>query len=108
MDAFLGFVIYFAILIGLAAGIISLVKAKLRQAKKWRQLKRWARAQDYALPKKTGPLGAFLIIIGLFLGVIPGLVLIYVAIRRDQNYEKEMRLLMNKWVDAGKPLPPST
>ena len=25
--------------------------------------------------------------------------------KKDQQYEKEMRALMNKWIDAGKPLP---
>ena len=57
--------------------------------------------------KKNGVFGAFGIVIGFICGIIPGVILAYLAIKKDQNYDREIRALMNKWVDAGRPLPPS-
>ena len=97
--------VFILILFLLGAAIFFFVKAQLRKAKKWRQLRRWAKVQDYELPKKAGLLMWLCIVIGLVAGVLPGLFLVLIAIRKNQNYEREMRSLMNKWIDAGKPLP---
>ena len=107
MDSIISFLISVAIFGGLAAVIYFIIKGKISNAKKWLEMKRWAKSQGYALPKKTGVFGIFLIIIAYMIFILPGIILTIAAIRRDQNYEKEMRVLMNKWIDAGKPLPPT-
>ena len=56
MDAFIGFVFSVAILGGLIAGIYFFLKWKITDFKTWRELKEWAKAKGYALPKKTGSL----------------------------------------------------
>ena len=107
MDTFIGFVISVAILGGLIAGIYLFLKGKISDLKKWSELKKWANAKGYALPQRTGVFGAFWIVVGFICGIIPGLILAYLAIKKNRNYDREMRALMNKWVDAGRPLPPS-
>ncbi len=105
MNEIIGFIISLAILSGLAAGIYFIIKGKIHNAKKWHEMKRWAKSQGYVLPKKTGVFGIFLIIVAYMILIFPGVILTIAAIRRDQNYEKEMRIMMNKWIDAGKPRP---
>jgi flagellar basal body-associated protein FliL len=60
----------------------------------------------YPIPSKMGGCLAFiLIIIGLTAFVVPGvLILIWVWYQGNQ-YERDMRQLVAKWVDAGKPTP---
>ena len=86
--------------------IFSILKSQILNAKKWGDCRRWARSQGYALPKKANPIVTLIgVIIGLFIFILPGLIVIYMSWRKNQEYQKEMRALMNKWIDAGKPLP---
>ena len=107
MAEILGSLIALAILFGFCYLISLLFKSKLRKAQKWAALKSWAKAQGYELPKKANPFMTFIGVMGLLAYVLPGLFVLYFCWRKDQEYEKEMRALMNKWIDAGKPLPPA-
>ncbi len=66
----------------------------------------WAKSMGYPIPSKMGGCLAFiLVIIGLTAFVVPGvLILIWVWYQGNQ-YERDMRQLVAKWVDAGKPTP---
>ena len=66
---------------------------------------KWARERGYSLPERSGCLNNILGTLGLFLGVVPGCIIFYMGWKKNQQYEKEMRVLMNKWIDEGKPLP---
>ncbi len=106
MADFFGAIISIAITIGFFYLIFLFLKSQYRNAKKWANCRRWARSQGYALPKKANPILTLIgVIVGLFIFILPGLIIIYMAWRKDQEYGKEMRALMNKWIDAGKPLP---
>ena len=105
MQEFLGAIISLAITIGFFYLIFLFLKSKYRNAKKWNECRKWAKSKGYALPKKSNPIFVLCGIIGILFFVIPGLIILYIAWRKDQSYEKEMRTLMNKWIDAGKPLP---
>ena len=56
MQEILGSLIALAILFGFGYLISLLFKSKIRKAEKWTDLKSWARAQGYELPKKANPL----------------------------------------------------
>ena len=43
------------------------------------------------------------IIAGLLFGIIPGLVIFFIANGRRNIYYKELRTFKNKWIDAGSP-----
>ena len=66
----------------------------------------WAKSMGYPIPSKMGGCLAFiLVIIGLTAFVVPGvLILIWVWYQGNQ-YERDMRQLVAKWIDAGKPTP---
>ena len=66
----------------------------------------WAKSMGYPIPSKMGGcLAIILVIIGLTAFVVPGvLILIWVWYQGNQ-YERDMRQLVAKWVDAGKPTP---
>lgn len=66
----------------------------------------WAKSMGYPIPSKMGGCLVFiLVIIGLTAFVVPGvLILIWVWYQGNQ-YERDMRQLVAKWVDAGKPTP---
>ena len=66
----------------------------------------WAKSMGYPIPSKMGGcLAIILVIIGLTAFVVPGvLILIWVWYQGNQ-YERDMRQLVAKWVDAGKPIP---
>ena len=66
----------------------------------------WATAMGYSVPSKMDDgLAAFLVVIGLFIFIIPGaLILIWVLIQINQ-YDRDMNKLIEKWVDAGRPKP---
>ena len=99
-------IVSLAITFGFFYLIFLFLRSKYRNAKKWAECRRWARSQGYALPKKSNPIFNFIaIIIGFCFFLLPGLILLYMSWKKDQQYEKEMRALMNKWIDAGKPLP---
>ena len=108
MQEFFGALISIAILVGFLYLLFLLLKSKFRNAQKWGDCRSWARSQGYALPKKSNPILTIIgVVIGLFIFILPGLIILYMAWKKDQEYEKEMRALMNKWIDAGKPLPPA-
>ena len=59
----------------------------------------WATAMGYSVPSKMDDgLAAFLVVIGLFIFIIPGaLILIWVVIQINQ-YDRDMNKLIEKWV----------
>ena len=66
----------------------------------------WAESKGYPLPDEPyGVSFGFAIILGILFGIIPGLILIYTSQKRKDIYDKEIRQLTTKWIDAGKPLP---
>ena len=42
---------------------------------------------------------------GLFIFILPGLIIIIIAWNNGRHYERDMKALVEKWVDAGKPEP---
>ena len=66
----------------------------------------WARSMGYPIPiKMNGCLSTFLIVIGLTAFIVPGLLLIFFVIWKDNQYRTEVVALVTKWVEAGKPEP---
>ena len=66
----------------------------------------WAKSMGYPIPSKMGGCLAFiLIIIGLIAYVIPGILILLWVWYQGNQYERDMRQLVAKWVDAGKPTP---
>ena len=66
----------------------------------------WALEKNYSIPDRpSGCLFTFGIICGLFAAVIPGLLLILFLVIKQRDYDREIRQLRNKWIDAGKPDP---
>ena len=66
----------------------------------------WAKSMGYPIPSKMGGCLAFiLIIIGLFAFVVPGILILLWVWYQGNQYERDMRQLVAKWVDAGKPTP---
>ena len=66
----------------------------------------WAKSMGYPIPSKMGGcLAFFLIIIGLFAYIVPGLLILLWVWYQGNQYERDMRQLIAKWVDAGKPTP---
>ena len=66
----------------------------------------WAKSMGYPIPSKMGGcLAFFLIIIGLFAYIVPGLLILLWVWYQDNQYKRDMRQLIAKWVDAGKPTP---
>ena len=66
----------------------------------------WAESLGYPVPKKPdGCTSVFLVIIGLFIFIVPGLIILLIVWNNGRQYERDMRALVEKWVDAGKPEP---
>lgn len=66
----------------------------------------WAQSMGYPVPTKMdGCLASILVVVGLCIYVIPGvLLLIWIWVQANQ-YERDMKALVQKWVDAGRPEP---
>ena len=66
----------------------------------------WAISMGYPVPTKLdGLLAGILVIVGLLIFIVPGvLVLVWVWIQ-DNQYERDIKALIEKWVDAGRPEP---
>ena len=113
METIIGIVagiLYLALLFGIPTliiwSIISNSKKKKVSKKKIEPVIEWAESKGYPLPDK--PYGVsfnFAIILGFLFGLIPGLILVIISTKMKDNYDKEIRQLTTKWIDAGKPLP---
>jgi len=64
-------------------------------------VKLWINEKGYQLPPRIGPGWNLAIIAGLLFGIIPGLVIFFIANGRRNIYYKELRNFKNKWIDAG-------
>jgi len=66
----------------------------------------WARSMGYPVPTAIdGCLALFLVVVGLFVWIIPGLVILVILLSMNDSYNKEMDKLVARWIDAGKPEP---
>ena len=66
----------------------------------------WVISMGYPVPKKMdGCLSAILVVIGLFMFVIPGILLLVWLFIQSNQYDRDMKQLVEKWVDAGRPAP---
>lgn len=66
----------------------------------------WARSMGYPVPKKPGGcLVVLLVTAGLFAAVVPGLLILIWAVMKQRDYERDIKALVEKWVDAGRPQP---
>ena len=66
----------------------------------------WARSMGYPIPSKMGGcLAIILVIIGLCVYVVPGILILLWVWYQGNQYERDMRRLVAKWIDAGKPTP---
>jgi len=66
----------------------------------------WARSKGYAVPENPdGCLWSIGVLIGLMAAVVPGLALLGWLFLKKRDYEREIRQIRNKWIDAGKPAP---
>ena len=66
----------------------------------------WAISIGYPVPTKLdGCLAAILVVVGLLMFVVPGvLLLVWIWVQNNQ-YERDIKALIEKWVDAGRPEP---
>ena len=66
----------------------------------------WARSAGYRVPSEP-PNVIFLLltIVGLFLGVVPGLIVALLWWSQRGDYARRLRLLVAEWREAGKPEP---
>lgn len=66
----------------------------------------WAISMGYPVPTKLdGCLAAILVVVGLLMFVVPGvLLLVWIWVQNNQ-YERDIKALIEKWVDAGRPEP---
>ena len=108
---FFAALIVLAIPIGFIWGIIYLVKSASKQSKNQKIDEKkiepclvWAKEKGYVLPQKLSNGYIFIVFIGLLAGLIPGLIIIFFYNQQKTTYEKEVRVLMNKWIDEGKPM----
>lgn len=60
----------------------------------------WASERGYPLPKKPGCFLTVVGILGLFAAIVPGLLCLWLANKREQDYKREMRDLLMRWADA--------
>ena len=66
----------------------------------------WAKSIGYPVPTKmSGCLTGVLVLIGLTAFVIPGVLILVFVFIQNRTYERDMKALVIKWVDAGKPMP---
>ena len=66
----------------------------------------WAKSMGYPIPSKMGGcLAIILVVIGLFIFVVPGILILLWVWYQGNQYERDMRRLVAKWIDAGKPTP---
>ena len=67
---------------------------------------KWAKSMGYPVPTKwDGCLTTFLIVIGVCAYVVPGLLILLFVWYNGNQYERDMKALVAKWIDAGKPKP---
>ncbi len=65
---------------------------------------KWAVSMGYPVPSKwNGFLTTFLVIVGLCAYVIPGVILLLIVWNNGRQYERDLKALIEKWIDAGKP-----
>ena len=68
--------------------------------------KAWARSMGYPVPTKPdGCLTTVFVFIGLLAAVVPGLLIFGWLLMKQRDYERDIKLLVAKWVDAGRPEP---
>ena len=48
-------------------------------------------------------LSTFLVVLGFLAAVIPGFILLFLVWNNGNQYERDMKALVEKWIDAGKP-----
>ena len=66
----------------------------------------WAKSIGYPVPTKmNGCLTTILVVIGLTAFIIPGVLILVFVFVQNRTYERDMKALVIKWVDAGKPMP---
>ena len=66
----------------------------------------WAKSIGYPVPTKMGGcLSAFLVVLGLFAFIVPGLIILLIVWNNSRQYERDIKALVEKWIDAGKPEP---
>jgi len=68
--------------------------------------KAWALSMGYVVPSKmNGCLMGIFIAIGLLAYVVPGVLLLVWLFVNDNQYKRDMKSLLEKWIDAGRPQP---
>ena len=66
----------------------------------------WAKSIGYPVPTKMGGcLSTFLVVLGLCAYVLPGVIILLLVWNNGRQYERDMKALIEKWIDAGKPEP---
>ena len=66
----------------------------------------WAESIGYPVPTKMGGcLSTFLVVLGLCAYVLPGVIILLLVWNNGRQYERDMKALIEKWIDAGKPEP---
>ena len=98
------FILPLAIILILFSLFLWVVDAPRRnEERQFGKVKRWVNEKGYQLPPRIGPGWNLAIIAGLLIGIIPGLVIFFIAIGKRNIYYKELRSFKNKWIDAGSP-----
>ena len=50
-----------------------------------------------------GCLSVFLVVLGLCVFIVPGLIILLIVWNNGRQYERDIKALVEKWIDAGKP-----
>jgi hypothetical protein len=66
----------------------------------------WARSLKYPIPDPPNScLNGIVAVCGFVLGIIPGIIWVIFIDKQKRDYRKRIEILVDKWVDAGKPEP---
>ena len=66
----------------------------------------WAQSIGYPIPKKfNGCLSLILVVIGLTAAILPGILILAWLLVQENQYKRDMKALIEKWIDAGRPDP---
>jgi hypothetical protein len=66
----------------------------------------WARSLKYPVPDPPNScLNGIVAVCGFLLGIIPGIIWVIFIDKQKRDYRKRIEILVDKWVDAGKPEP---
>lgn len=67
----------------------------------------WAKSMGYPIPEPPmdGASAVFIVVLAFLLCIVPGIFAILTVQNRQTKYDREISMIINKWIEAGKPEP---